>query len=96
MTLCVEHLLVDADDGRRVAFPLGATEGHEEAGGLLLSSADEAGRPVRARVTIADSALAAAIARRLAELGEGDPRAGHDPGQRQVDGSAESPSNSQM
>lgn len=61
VTLTVEHLVVDDEAGLRVAFPLGATVVRDEKGTLCLSSTDRAGKPIEARVHIADPILRAAL-----------------------------------
>ena len=70
--LTVEHLVVDADDGRRLAFPIGATTLESEVGGLLLSSVDAAGEPVATRLSISEPGLGAALISRVS--GKGDDR----------------------
>jgi hypothetical protein len=58
LTLAAGYLLVDASDGRRVAFPIGGTEVTEQPSGLLLSApgADEA------NVSVPDPLVRAALA----------------------------------
>ncbi len=69
VTLTVEHLVVDDDEGLRVAFPLGATTVRDEDGVLCLGSTDRAGSPMEVHVPIADAALRVALASCLVAVG---------------------------
>jgi hypothetical protein len=68
VTLSMEFLVVDSDDGRRIAFPLGATTARDAIGCLSLISINEADEQVEACVPIVDRGLSVALVRRLEEM----------------------------
>ena len=64
LTLAAGYLLVDASDGRRVAFPIGGTEATEQPGGLLLRARGADDARVSVRDPLVRAALAAFLERR--------------------------------